>query len=134
MNTAIITGYLTRDIELRYTNSGMAIAKTSLASTRKFTSNGEQKEEVLFIDIDFFGRSAEVANQYLIKGSKILVSGRIVFTSWIGGDGKKQSKHYLVVENLEMLDTGAKPPIYKQPSKQPPKQKSLIIEEENIPF
>ena len=100
-------GNLTRDIELRYAQSGSAIANTGLAMTRKFTQNGERKEEVCFIDVTFFGRSAEVANQYLRKGSKILVSGRIKFDTWVAQDGSKRSKHSVIAETMQMLDNKA---------------------------
>ena len=103
-NKIILVGNLTRDIELRYSQGGMGIAKTAIATTRKFTSNGEKKEEVCFVDITFFGRSAEVANQYLRKGSKILVEGRLNFEQW-EKDGQKRSKHSVAVESMQMLDS-----------------------------
>jgi len=104
-NTVIQAGNLTRDIELRYSQSGMAIANTAIATSRKFTSNGEKKEEVCFVDITFFGKSAEVANQYLRKGSKILVEGRLNFDQWVDQNGQKRSKHSVVVETMQMLDS-----------------------------
>jgi len=103
-NKIVQVGNLTRDIELRYSSSGSAIANTAIATTRKFTQNGERKEEVCFIDITFFGRSAEVANQYLRKGSKILVEGRLKFDQWQAQDGSKRSKHSVIVETMQMLD------------------------------
>jgi len=106
-NKIILVGNLTRDIELRYSQGGMAIAKTAIATSRKFTSNGEKKEEVCFVDITFFGRSAEVANQYLRKGSKILVEGRLNFEQWVDQNGGKRSKHSVTVETMQMLDTKA---------------------------
>ncbi|WP_457746659.1 single-stranded DNA-binding protein [Sulfurimonas sp.] len=104
-NKIILVGNLTRDIELRYSQAGMGIAKTAIATSRKFTSNGEKKEEVCFVDITFFGRSAEVANQYLRKGSKILVEGRLNFEQWVDQNGQKRSKHSVVVETMQMLDS-----------------------------
>jgi len=101
----IIAGNLTRDIELRYSQGGMAIAKTSIATSRKFKQNNEQKEEVCYIDITFFGRSAEVANQYLRKGSKVLIEGHLVFEQWVDNNGQKRSKHSVTVETMQMLDT-----------------------------
>ena len=106
-NKVILVGNLTRDIELRYSQSGMAIAKTGIATNRKFTSNGEKKEEVMFIDITFFARSAEIANQYLRKGSKILVEGRLQLDQWVDQNGGKRSKHGVVVETMQMLDSRA---------------------------
>ena len=102
-NKVIIAGNLTRDIEIRYTQSGSAIGNTGVASTRKFKSaTGEQKEEVLFVDITFFGRSAEIANQYLRKGSQVLIDGRLKLDQW-EKDGQKHSKISVTVENMQML-------------------------------
>lgn len=107
-NKIILVGNLTRDIEMRFTQGGMAIAKTAIATSRKFKSNnGEQKEEVCFVDITFFGRSAEVSNQYLRKGSKILVEGRLTFEQWTDQNGQKRSKHTVTVEAMQMLDSKA---------------------------
>jgi single-strand DNA-binding protein len=103
-NKIILAGNLTRDIEVRYTQAGAAIGNTAIATTRKFKSQtGEQKEEVLFVDITFFGRTAEVANQYLRKGSKILVDGRLKLDQWTAQDGSKRSKHSVTVESMTML-------------------------------
>jgi single-strand DNA-binding protein len=104
-NKVILVGNLTRDIELRYTQGGMGIAKTAIATSRKFTANGEKKEEVCFVDITFFARSAEIANQYLRKGSKILVEGRLNFEQWADQNGQKRSKHSVTVETMQMLDS-----------------------------
>ena len=104
-NKIILVGNLTRDIELRYSQAGLGIANTAIATSRKFTSNGEKKEEVMFVDITFFGRSAEVANQYLRKGSKILVEGRLNFDQWVDQNGQKRSKHSVTVETMQMLDS-----------------------------
>lgn len=106
-NKIILVGNLTRDIEIRYTQGGTAIAKCGIATSRKFKANtGEQKEEICFVDITFFGRSAEIANQYLHKGSKILVEGRLQFEQWSDQNGQKRSKHSITVESMQML--GAK--------------------------
>ncbi|MDD3771009.1 single-stranded DNA-binding protein [Sulfuricurvum sp. IAE1] len=105
-NKVILVGNLTRDVELRYSQNGSAIAKTAIATSRKFTMNGEKKEETCFVDITFFGRSGEVANQYLRKGSKILVEGRLQFEQWVDQQsGQKRSKHSVIVETMQMLDS-----------------------------
>jgi len=105
-NKVILVGNLTRDIELRYSQNGSAIAKTAIATSRKFTVNGEKKEETCFVDITFFGRSGEVANQYLRKGSKILVEGRLSFEQWVDQtNGQKRSKPSVIVETMQMLDS-----------------------------
>ena len=111
-NKIILVGNLTRDIEIKYTQSGMAISKTAIATSRKFKSNtGEQKEEVCFVDITFFARSAEVANQYLHKGSKILVEGRLQFEQWTDQNGQKRSKHGVRVDVMQMLDSKGTSPV-----------------------
>ena len=103
-NKVVLVGNLTRDIEMKYSQGGMAISKSAIATSRKFKSNtGEQKEEVCFVDITFFGRSAEVANQYLRKGSKILVEGRLQFEQWSDQNGQKRSKHGVTVDVMQML-------------------------------
>lgn len=103
-NKVILVGNLTKDIELRYPNAGSAIGSTSIAVTRKYnTQSGEKREETCFIDISFFGRSAEIANQYLSKGSKVLIEGRLKFDQWSDNNGNNRSKHSIFVENMEML-------------------------------
>ena len=105
-NKVVLVGNLTRDIEMKFSQGGMAIAKTAIATSRKFKSNtGEQKEEVCFVDITFFGISAEVANQYVRKGSKILVEGKLVFEQWTDQNGQKRSKHGVTVDIMQMLDS-----------------------------
>ena len=96
-------GHLARDIELRYTQSQMAIGKTAIAVTRKYTLNGEKREETCFVDITFFGKQAEIANQYLNKGSKLLIEGRLKFDQWTDNNGQNRSKHSIAVESMEML-------------------------------
>ena len=105
-NKVIMVGNLTRDIELRYLPSGSAIAKSAIATSYKYKSTtGEQKDEVCFLDFNIFGRSAEVANQYLKKGSKVLLEGRLVFEQWTAQDGSTRSRHSLRVDAMKMLDT-----------------------------
>ncbi|QDF30088.1 single-stranded DNA-binding protein [Halarcobacter anaerophilus] len=107
-NKVILVGNLTRDIELRYMPNGSALAKSAIATSHRYKTNtGEQKEEVCFLDFNIFGRSAEVANQYLRKGSKVLLEGRLVFEQWTAQDGTNRSKHALRVDTMKMLDSKA---------------------------
>ena len=107
-NKVVLVGNLTRDVEIRYSQSGSAIGNVGIATSRKWKSQtGEQKDEVMFIDLTFFGRTAEIANQYLRKGSKVLVDGRLQLQQWTAQDGSKRSKHAITVENLQMLDSKA---------------------------
>ena len=105
-NKIVLVGNLTRDIELRYTKGGAAIGSSGIAVTRKYTLNSEKREETCFIDISFFGKQAETANQYLNKGSKLLVEGRGKFDQWTDNNGQNRSKHTVAVENMEMLGDG----------------------------
>ncbi|MDR1285468.1 MAG: single-stranded DNA-binding protein [Campylobacteraceae bacterium] len=105
-NRVILVGNLTRDIELRYLPNGSAISSTGIATNRRFKKqDGSQGEDVCFIDISLFGRTAEIANQYLKKGSKILIEGRLKLDAWTDQNGQKRSKHTIVVDNLQMLDS-----------------------------
>lgn len=105
-NKVILVGNLTRDVELRYSPSGLAIAKIGLATNRRYKNQqGEQKEEVCFVDVNIFGRTAEVANQYLKKGSKILIEGRLVLEQWTDQSGQKRSRHTVTAESMQMLDS-----------------------------
>lgn len=102
-NKVVLVGNLTRDIEMRYAQTGSAIGASAVAVTRRFTVNGEKREETCFIDISFYGRTAEIANQYLSKGSKLLIEGRLRFEQWVDQNGQNRSKHSVQVENMEML-------------------------------
>ena len=107
-NKVIIAGTLTRDPELRYTPKGTAIARITLAVNRVYTSTegGEKKEEVSFIDVDVWGRQAEVIGQYLKKGRPLLVEGRLKLDTWEDKNTKqKQSKLKVVLENFSFLDS-----------------------------
>jgi single-strand DNA-binding protein len=105
-NKVIMIGNLTRDIELKYLPSGSAIAKGALATSHKYKmQNGEQKEEVCFIDFSVFGKGGEILNQYVRKGSKVMLEGRLVFEQWQAQDGSSRSRHTLRVEEFKFLDT-----------------------------
>ena len=105
-NRVIMLGNLTRDCELRYLPNGGAVCTTGLATNRRFKkTDGSQGEEVCFIDITFFGRTAEIANQYLSRGKKVLVEGRLKLDQWTDQQGVKRSKHSITVETLQMMDS-----------------------------
>jgi single-strand DNA-binding protein len=106
-NRVILVGNLTRDPELRYLQSGMAVADIALAvNDRRKNANGEWIEETTFVDVVLWGRTAEVAGEYLGKGSPVLIEGRLKLERWEGKDGQKQSKMRVVCERMQML--GAK--------------------------
>ena len=106
-NKVILAGNLTRDPELRYTPKGTAIARITLAVNRSWkTETGETKEEVSFVDIDAFGRQAEVIGQYLKKGRPLLVEGRLRQDSWEDKNTQqKRTKLMVVLEGFSFLDS-----------------------------
>lgn len=105
-NRVILVGNLTRDIELRYTPGGTAVADVALAvNDRRKSASGEWVEEVTFVDITMWGRTAEVASEFLGKGSPILVEGRLKLDTW-ETDGQKRSKLKVVCDRMQMLSAG----------------------------
>lgn len=105
-NKVVMVGFLTRDVELRYMPSGGAVATIGIATNRRYKKqDGTQGEDTCFIDAQAFGRTAEVINQYLRKGSKILIEGKLVFQSWTDQQGQKRSRHIISIESMQMMDT-----------------------------
>lgn len=105
-NQMHVIGNLTKDNDLKYLPTGSAVYKNSVATSHKWKDqNGLAKEEVMFMDIVMFGRSGEIANQYLRKGSKVFLTGRVVLENWTAVDGTKRSKHILRVDTMKMLDS-----------------------------
>jgi single-strand DNA-binding protein len=103
-NKVILVGNLTRDPELRMLPSQTAVVEFGLAVNRKWRSaDGQQREDVCFIDCTAFGKSAEVIKQYCSKGKQLLVEGRLHLDRWDGKDGAKHSKHKVIVENFQFL-------------------------------
>jgi single-strand DNA-binding protein len=104
-NKVMLVGNLTRDPELRYTPKGTAVAKIGLAVNRVWTNEaGEKKEEVTFVDIDMFGRTAENVAQYMRKGRQLLVEGRLRLDQWDDKQtGQKRSKLGVVAETVQFL-------------------------------
>jgi len=106
-NKVILAGNLTRDPELRYTPKGTAVCKFGLAISRNWTSEtGEKKEEVTFVDVDAFGRQAEVVSQYMKKGRPFLVEGRLKLDQWDDKQtGQKRSRLGVVLESFSFIDS-----------------------------
>ena len=141
MNKVILIGNLSRDIELKYLPNGGAIATTAIATTEKFKKqDGSQGENVLFIDLTFFGKSAETANQYLQKGSKVGISGKLKLDQWTDQQGGKRSKYSVTVESMEMLTprSGEQRPQQSAPSQQDSQEHrqfpEMDINDDEIPF
>jgi len=145
-NRVILVGNLTRDPELRYTPKGTAIAKIGLAVNRTWkTETGESKEEVTFVDIDAFGRQAEVIGQYLKKGRPILVEGRLKLDQWEDKNThQKHSKLHVVMESFTFLDSNKGESEGGPPRPRPaaqggapavePARESMPPEDDDVPF
>ncbi len=102
-NRVILVGNLTRDVELRYIASGTAVTDIGLAvNDRRKNSSGEWVDETTFVDVTLWARQAEVASEYLSKGSSVLIEGRLKLDTW-EKDGKKNSKLRVVGERMQML-------------------------------
>jgi single-strand DNA-binding protein len=154
-NKVILAGNLTRDPELRYTPKGTAIARIGMAINRTWkTETGETKEEVTFVDVDAFGRQAEVIAQYMRKGRPFLVEGRLKLDQWEDKNThQKQSKLHVVLESFSFIDSrggdggGAAEPARPRPPAQaspaaapapsatePSEPGAPAAEEDDVPF
>ena len=105
LNKVMLMGNLTRDPEIKYTPKGTAIANFGLAVNRNYTTEGgEKREEVTFIDLEAFGRTAEVIGEYFKKGRPIFIEGRLKLDSWDDKQtGQKKSKLRVIVDSFEFL-------------------------------
>jgi single-strand DNA-binding protein len=140
-NKVILIGNLSRDVELKYTPSGTAIAKFGLATNRTYKdkTTNENKQEVMFIDVSVWGKAGETARQYLRKGSQVLVEGRLVLNQWTDQSGQKRSKHEIMAESVKFLDAkqNNQGGSYQQPPQRPQRQqrpRPQIDIDEDMPF
>lgn len=115
-NRVILVGNLTRDPEVRFTSEGTAVANFGIATNRKYGEN----EETFFGEITVWGKQGEACGQYLKKGSKALIDGRLTTESW-EKDGEKKSKTRIVADNVRFMDNK-------------PKQNEPTIDEGDVPF
>src|SRR6476619_7495807 len=108
-NKVILLGNLTRDPEVRYTPKGSAVADLGIAVKRQYTlENGEKREEVTFVDVVLWARTAEIAGEYLKKGRPVLIEGRLQLDTWDDKQsGQKRSKLKVVGEGLQLI--GSRP-------------------------
>ena len=103
-NKVILMGNLTRDPQLKYLPNNMAVCEFGIAVNHRWRDkDGNQREDVCFVDLSAFGRQGEVINQYMSKGKPILVEGRMKYDTWTGQDGQKRSKHSVVIENFQFV-------------------------------
>jgi single-strand DNA-binding protein len=149
-NKVILLGNLTRDPEIRYTPKGTAVAEVGLAVNRVYSGeNGEKREEVTFVDVTLWGRTAEIAGEYLKKGRPVFIEGRLQLDTWEDKtSGQKRSKLKVVGEGLQLLggrpggggggdvDEGPAPSrgASARPTAAPPKAPPSEPDDDEIPF
>ncbi len=103
-NKVILVGNLTRDPQISYLPNQTAVAELGMAINHRWRdAQGNNKEDVCFIDCRVYGKQAEVCGQYLSKGKQLLVEGRLQFSMWEGKDGQKRSKHRVIVDRFQFL-------------------------------
>ncbi len=145
-NKVILLGNLTRDPEVRYTPKGSAVADLGIAVNRQYTlENGEKREEVTFVDVTFWGRTAEVAGEYLKKGRPVFIEGRLQLDTWDDKQsGQKRSKLKVIGETMQMLgsrggaadtgDEGDRPSRSAKPTAAPKPPGPSEPDDDEIPF
>ncbi|WP_442482075.1 single-stranded DNA-binding protein [Aeoliella sp. SH292] len=104
-NRVILIGNLTRDPELRYIPSGTAVSELGLAVNERVKKGDQWVDEANFFDVTLWGRTAEIANEYLSKGSSVLIEGRLKYETW-EKDGQKRNKVKIIGEKMQMLGGG----------------------------
>jgi single-strand DNA-binding protein len=109
LNKILLIGRLTKDPELRYTPGGAAVAQLRMAVNHTYRSKEEKKEEVLYIDVNVFGRSAETVKQYLSKGRELFIEGRLQQQEWQDKTtGQKRSTMRVVADRFQFIGGGGR--------------------------
>jgi single-strand DNA-binding protein len=141
LNKVLLLGNVTRDPEIRYTPKGSAVCDLGVAVNRGYTTDsGEKREEVTFVDVTLWGRTAEVASEYLKKGRPVFVEGRLQMDTWDDKQtGQKRTRLRVVAENMQLLGGrapggGDAPAEGRQPSPPPKKPATAEPDEDEIPF
>ena len=120
MNKIIVIGNLGRDPEMHYTPSGQSVTSFSVATNRKFTTGGEQREETDWFNISAWGRLSELCNQYLTKGQQVYLEGRLHLRSYEGRDGQTRWVNEITLTDVQFLSRaggmGDQPPPYDMES------------------
>lgn len=141
LNRATIIGNLTRDPEVRQTPNGQSVTSFGVATNRSWTgTDGNKQEQVEFHNVVAWGKLAEICGQYLAKGRKVYIEGRLQTRDWEGQDGNRRYRTEIVTENMIILDKAGSapsvggsfsaPPPMDEPSASPDDE----IKVEDIPF
>lgn len=141
VNLVSILGNMTRDVELRYLQSGTAVTEIGLALNHRYKKDNEWFDKPVFVDVTLWGRTAEIASEYLGKGSQVHIQGRLDFDQWNDKEsGKKRSRLKIVCDKLTMVGSkgdskGGNRSEYSEPMK--PKQEASEVAadpDEEVPF
>lgn len=137
LNRAMIIGNVTRDPEVRSTSSGQSVASFGVATNRTWKdANGNKQEKAEFHNIVAWAKLADICAQYLTKGRKVYVEGRIETREWQAQDGQKRNRTEIIAENMIMLERGGAPagnqPAYVRPESAPAPSRSSVPAEEEI--
>jgi single-strand DNA-binding protein len=104
LNKVFLIGNLTRDVDLRYSATGIPVAKMGLATNKIYrTQDGEEKKETCFVDIVVFGKTAENCNTYLSKGRPVCIEGRLQYSTWETPEGQKRNKLEVLADTVQFL-------------------------------
>lgn len=131
-NRTIIAGNLTRDIELRYTPAGTAVCDLGIAINERIKKGDDWVDEAVFVDVTLWGRTAEIAHEYLHKGSPVLIEGRLKYETW-EADGQKRSKLKVVGEKMQLLGSKSDGDRQLPASSEPKTAYDSMIEGRNNP-
>jgi single-strand DNA-binding protein len=132
-NRVILLGNVTRDLEVKFLQSGMAVTEVGLAvNDRRKDDSGNWIEETTFVDVTLWGRTAEIAGEYLMKGSPVLIEGRLKLDSW-EKDGKKNYKLRVVGEKMQLIPTGKGNTPPDESSQQETRQRPRTNQRQTVP-
>ena len=138
INRVVLVGNLTKDVALKYSNSGMAIGELSIAVNSRRKVGDQWQDEASFFDVTLFGKSAEGLQPYLVKGKKVGVDGRLQQQRWQNQEGQNRSKVVVLADNVALLggrdEQQARP---QAPPQQPPQQQDAFGPDDfpgQIPF
>ncbi len=141
LNRVLIIGTLTRDPELKYLPNGTACAQIGMAINRAYTQDGEKREETTFVDVELWGRTAELAGEYLKKGKPVFIEGRLKLDTWDDKQtDQKRSKMKVVAETMQFIggrDQAAPTPTPSGGQRTMPKPKASdpdLDPEDSVPF
>src|SRR5947208_12513809 len=141
LNKVLLLGNVTRDPEMRCTPKGSAVCDLGVAVNRAYTTDsGEKREEVTFVDVTLWGRTAEVASEYLKKGRPVFIEGRLQMDTWDDKQtGQKRTRLRVVADNMQLLGSRAQgaaeaPGESGQTSAPPKKAAPSEPDEDEIPF